>query len=44
MVHVGSQKINVQLPDVMMDSEIDGAEFKGDKLLIKFRRVYYDHR
>ena len=44
MVHVGSQKINVQLPDVMIDSEIDGAEFKGDKLLIKFRRVYNDHR
>ena len=38
MVHVGSQKRNIQLPDVMSGSEIEGAEFKGDKLVVKFRR------
>lgn len=38
MVHVGSQKRNIQLPDVMVSSEIQGAEFKDDKLIIRFKR------
>lgn len=39
MVHVGSQKRNIQLPDSMVTKEIAGAEFKGDELIISFRRV-----
>ncbi len=38
MVHVGSQKRNIQLPDSMTRKEIDGAEFKGDELVVRFRR------
>lgn len=38
MIHVGSQKRNIQLPDVLVDSEISGAEFKDDKLVIRFKR------
>ncbi len=40
MVHVGSQKRNIQLPDVLVHSDIDGAEFKDDKLIIRFRRQF----
>ncbi len=40
MVHVGSQKRNIQLPDVLSHSEIEGAEFKDDKLIIRFRRQF----
>jgi arsenite-transporting ATPase len=39
MVHVGSQKRNIQLPDSMVNKEIAGAEFKGDELIISFRRA-----
>jgi len=39
MVHVGSQKRNIQLPDSMVSKEIAGAEFKGDELIISFKRV-----
>lgn len=38
MVHVGNQKCNIQLPDVLTRSDITGAEFKDDKLVIKFQR------
>ena len=38
MVHVGSQKRNIHLPDSMTNSEILGAGFKDDKLVIRFRR------
>lgn len=38
MIHVGSQKCNIQLPDVLTHSEISGAEFKDDKLVIRFQR------
>lgn len=38
MVHVGSQKRNVQLPDVLAHSDVVGAEFKDDKLIIRFKR------
>ncbi len=38
MVHVGSQKRNLQLPDTLAHSEVSGAEFKDDKLIIRFRR------
>lgn len=38
MVHVGSQKCNIQLPDVLTRSEIAGADFKDDKLVIRFER------
>lgn len=44
MVHVGSQKRNLQLPDVMLGAEIEGAEFKDDKLLIRFKRENDDDR
>ncbi len=40
MIHVGSQKRNIQLPDVLVHSDIDGAEFKDDKLIIRFGRQY----
>ncbi len=38
MVHVGSQKRNIQLPDTLVHAEIEGAEFKDGTLKIKFRR------
>lgn len=38
MIHVDSQKRNVQLPDVLTHADVVGAEFKGDKLIIKFKR------
>lgn len=38
MVHVGSQKRNLQLPDVLAHAEISGAEFKDNKLIIRFKR------
>lgn len=38
MIHVGSQKRNIQLPDALVHSEILGAEFKDNELIIKFRR------
>lgn len=38
MIHVGSQKRNVQLPDTLISAELLGAEFKDDKLVIKFKR------
>ena len=44
MVHVGSQKCNIQLPDVLSHSDISGAEFKDDKLVIRFQRQAYDQR
>ncbi|MBR7152145.1 MAG: ArsA family ATPase [Candidatus Methanomethylophilaceae archaeon] len=38
MIHVGSQKRNIQLPDTLISAELLGAEFKDDKLVIRFRR------
>ena len=41
MVHVGSQKRNIQLPDTLIHAEVKGAEFKDGKLIIKFKRRDY---
>ncbi len=38
MVHVDSQKRNIQLPDVLTHADIVGAEFKDDELIIRFKR------
>lgn len=38
MVHVGSQKRNIMLPDVLRDAELSGADFKDNKLIIRFKR------
>lgn len=38
MVHVGSQKRNIQLPDALVHSQVIGADFKDDELVIKFKR------
>ncbi len=38
VIRVGSQKRNIQLPDVMAYSDVIGAEFKDDKLIIRFKR------
>lgn len=38
MVHVGSQKRNIQLPDAMVHSQVVGADFKDDELVIRFKR------
>lgn len=38
MVHVGSQKRNIQLPDAMVHEQVVGADFKDDELVIKFKR------
>ena len=38
MVHVGSQKRNIQLPDAMVHEQVIGADFKDDELVIKFKR------
>ena len=38
MVHVGSQKRNIHLPDSLLSAEILGADFIDDELIIKFKR------
>ena len=38
MVHVGSQKRNILLPDVLREAELSGADFKDNKLIIRFKR------
>lgn len=38
MVHVGSQKRNIQLPDALVHAQVVGADFKDDELIIKFKR------
>ena len=38
MVHVGSQKRNVHLPDSLISAQILGADFIDDELIIKFKR------
>ena len=38
MIHVGSQKRNIQLPDALVHAQVVGADFKDDELVIKFKR------
>ena len=38
MIHVGSQKRNIQLPDALVHAQVVGADFKDDELIIKFKR------
>ena len=38
MVHVGSQKRTIHLPDSLISAEILGADFIDDELIIKFKR------
>lgn len=38
IVHVGSQKRNVSLPDVLKKAKMTGAELKDQKLIIKFEK------
>ncbi|MBR6203879.1 MAG: TRC40/GET3/ArsA family transport-energizing ATPase [Candidatus Methanomethylophilaceae archaeon] len=38
VVHVGSQKRNIQLPDTLVHADVVGAEFKDGKLVIRFKR------
>jgi len=38
IVHVGSQKRNIHLPDSLISAEILGADFIDDELIIKFKR------
>ena len=38
IVHVGSQKRNIHLPDSLISSEVLGADFIDDELIIKFKR------
>jgi len=38
MIHVGSQKRNIHLPDSLISAEILGADFIDDELIIKFKR------
>lgn len=38
ILHVGSQKRSVNLPTVLINAKIIGAEFKNDVLTVKFRR------
>ncbi len=38
MVHVGSQKRNVLLPDSLTHAEVVGADFKDEELVIRFKR------
>ncbi len=38
MVHIGSQKRNIQLPDTLVHADVVGAEFKDGKLIIRFKR------
>ncbi|MBO4763961.1 MAG: ArsA family ATPase [Candidatus Methanomethylophilaceae archaeon] len=41
MVHVGSQKRSIQLPDTLTRAEVAGASFKDGNLVIKFKRRDY---
>ncbi len=38
MVHVGSQKRNIHMPDSLKTAEILGADFKDNELIIRFKR------
>ena len=38
IVHVGSQKRNVALPDSMRHSTMIGAELKDEKLILTFKK------
>ncbi len=38
MVHVGSQKRNIHLPDSLVSAEVLGADFIDDELIIRFKR------
>jgi arsenite-transporting ATPase len=38
MVHVGSQKRNIHLPDSLISAEILGADFIDNELIIRFKR------
>ena len=38
IVHVGSQKRNIHLPDSLLSAEILGADFIDDELIIRFKR------
>ncbi|MBR1974090.1 MAG: ArsA family ATPase, partial [Candidatus Methanomethylophilaceae archaeon] len=38
IVHVGSQKRNVALPDSMRHSTMIGAELKDEKLILIFKK------
>ena len=38
MVHVGSQKRNILLPDALAHSDVIGAGFKDNELIIRFKR------
>jgi arsenite-transporting ATPase len=38
MVHVGSQKRNIHLPDSLVTAEILGADFIDNELIIRFKR------
>ena len=38
MIHVGSQKRNIQLPDALVHAQVVGADFKDNELVIKFKR------
>ena len=41
IVHVGSQKRNVALPDTMRHAKMLGAELKDGKLTITFQKEEY---
>ncbi|MBO4798837.1 MAG: ArsA family ATPase [Candidatus Methanomethylophilaceae archaeon] len=41
MIHVGSQKRNVQLPDTLVRKDVTGAGFKNGELIVKFNRRDY---
>ena len=38
MVHVGSQKRNIHLPDSLISAKVMGADFIDNELIIKFKR------
>ncbi|AMK13410.1 anion-transporting ATPase [methanogenic archaeon mixed culture ISO4-G1] len=38
MVHVGSQKRNIHLPDSLLSAKVMGADFIDNELIIKFKR------
>ena len=38
MIHVGSQKRNIHLPDSLISAEILGADFIDNELIIRFKR------
>ena len=44
MVHVGSQKRNIHLPDSLISAEILGADFIDNELIIRFKREQYGDR